>query len=190
MSSSDPMAFSLNDYQAQAKATVMYPEPIPGVPVYPLIGFAGEVGELLEALERKEASLDAVHKEAGDVLWYLAAIATDTGLKLGDLYSDFANVRFTVRALRDHFLWSPQTALSIFVGRVAEDVKKSIRDNGSVVDEQRKLRIRTCLGDTILALDALLEDNLTSLGVAAQVNMAKIAARKAAGTIQGSGDSR
>jgi MazG nucleotide pyrophosphohydrolase domain len=187
---SSPSDFLLNDYQAAAKATALYPFPVPGVPVYPLIGFAGEVGELMEALVGRPVDQDAVLKESGDVLWYLAAIATDIGFQLGDVYTDFGDVRRTVEHLRDSFIWTPSAALTIFVGKIAEDVKKSIRDSGSVVDEKRLVRIRSSIADSLMALDAILSEYALTLGEAAYANLAKLAARKSAGTIQGSGDTR
>lgn len=51
------------------------------------LGLAGESGEVIEHLKKhlghgRALNLDLVSKELGDVLWYLAAIATLTGIDL------------------------------------------------------------------------------------------------------------
>ena len=83
----------LNDYQKNAKRTAHYVEI--GAPyIYPLIGLSGEVGELLNKVKkifrddagkvtdsRKEARMG----ELGDVLWYVAQIATVSDVELADV---------------------------------------------------------------------------------------------------------
>ena len=88
----------LNTYQKLAKTTVVYPAiadvSIPGNPYYPALGLAGEVGEFCNKLKKvmrdnsgvitPEFTKDA-EKELGDVLWYLAACASELGLDLGTI---------------------------------------------------------------------------------------------------------
>lgn len=60
---------------------------------YALYGLAGEVGELLsvEAKEERDGpgsplyTKDNLKKELGDILWFVAALASDYGLKLSDV---------------------------------------------------------------------------------------------------------
>ena len=87
---------SLNMYQVLAKTTAIYP-PINEInegsnPYYAALGLAGEVGEFCNKLKKvmrdnygvitPEFVADA-EKELGDVLWYLAACASELGLNLG-----------------------------------------------------------------------------------------------------------
>ncbi len=77
----------LNDYQVQANETAIYPEGLN----YPILGLAGEAGELCnkykKVLRDKGAEvdltdIDQMAKELGDVLWYVAQIATELGTDL------------------------------------------------------------------------------------------------------------
>lgn len=54
------------------------------------MGLAGESGELIDALKKwvahgHELNLTHVEKELGDILWYVAEIATVLDLKLSDI---------------------------------------------------------------------------------------------------------
>jgi NTP pyrophosphatase (non-canonical NTP hydrolase) len=77
---------TFNEYQAEAAKTAT------GLATstfwYPALGLAGEAGEVAEKIKkfyRDDASLDAVVKELGDVLWYMAAIARNLNISLDDV---------------------------------------------------------------------------------------------------------
>lgn len=88
------MGFSdFDKYQKQCKKTAVYPKVGKGF-VYPLIGLTGETGEVAEKIkklfrddkgkltpERKEE----ISKELGDVLWYVAQLSTELGIKFSDV---------------------------------------------------------------------------------------------------------
>lgn len=87
----------LNDYQNKALNTAIYPDRGSGTVTalsYATLGLCGEAGEIAEkvkkiirdnngviTLDRKEA----LKKELGDVLWYMAALARELGLQLEDV---------------------------------------------------------------------------------------------------------
>lgn len=89
------MTLTLNDYQEIAKTTAIYEDPI----VYPALGVAEEAGEVAGKVKKylrdhggiknlpnmSEEYRDTVLKEMGDNLWYLAALASDLGVKLEDV---------------------------------------------------------------------------------------------------------
>lgn len=58
---------------------------------YALLGLSGEVGELHSLLAKSirdtdcQVSLVDVQKELGDILWFVAAIATDFGFGLDEI---------------------------------------------------------------------------------------------------------
>lgn len=58
---------------------------------YALLGLAGEVGELHSLVAKsirdtnRIYSVTAVKKELGDILWFIAAIATDYGFGLDEI---------------------------------------------------------------------------------------------------------
>jgi NTP pyrophosphatase (non-canonical NTP hydrolase) len=79
----------LSDYQRRSRRTAGYPRE--AWLAYPALGLAGEAGEVAE--HAKKAMRDdggqvsderraAMAKELGDVLWYVAQLATELGLEL------------------------------------------------------------------------------------------------------------
>lgn len=89
---------TLDEYQRGALRTAAYPERVRVLyPALKLAGEAGEVAEKLGKLMRDEglapgddlssAQRDALAAELGDVLWYVAVLAHDLGLPLGEVGS-------------------------------------------------------------------------------------------------------
>ncbi len=87
----------LNDYQIKSRETALYANVGKNF-VYPTLGLAGETGEVVEKIKkliRNDLVTDATHigeekreeiaKEMGDVLWYLAQLATELGVSLDDI---------------------------------------------------------------------------------------------------------
>ena len=84
---------NLEDYQKQARATARYP--VIGHPViYPALGLTNEAGEVAGKIKKifrdKAGVMDqgdvlAIKSELGDVLWYLAQVATELGLSLDEI---------------------------------------------------------------------------------------------------------
>lgn len=77
----------LSEYQAKAFTYAIYPAEINLA--YPALGLAGEAGEVankVKKIYRDDISgyemRDEVAAELGDVMWYLAAVATEFGLDL------------------------------------------------------------------------------------------------------------
>lgn len=81
------MSYTLNVYQAEVES-VRLPS---ATPDYALLGLCGEVGEIYSLVAkavrdgRKFDHDQNVKKELGDVLWFIAAIATDHGFTLEDV---------------------------------------------------------------------------------------------------------
>lgn len=82
------MTFS--EYQKKSRKTAMYPH-VGGGFIYPALGLAGEAGEVVEKIKRiirddkfqiTQARTKEIEKELGDVLWYVAQLATEFGLSL------------------------------------------------------------------------------------------------------------
>lgn len=80
-------------YQKACKKTAVYPV-IGKKFVYPTFGLLGEAGEISEKIKKlfrdhggkltKEYKLE-IAKELGDVMWYMAQLSTELGLKLSDV---------------------------------------------------------------------------------------------------------
>lgn len=84
---------NFQDYQEQAKTTALYPN-AGNNPYYPAMGLAGEVGEVLNRVKKIMRDHDGtitdeyrtiLHKELGDVLWYIATLSTELGLDLSEV---------------------------------------------------------------------------------------------------------
>lgn len=84
---------TLDEYQDSARSTALYPAH--ARVIYPALKLAGESGEVAEKLGKlirddgyrvgealTDAQRDALGKELGDVLWYVANLAADLGLTL------------------------------------------------------------------------------------------------------------
>jgi NTP pyrophosphatase (non-canonical NTP hydrolase) len=86
------MQFS--EYQTESRATARYPQSGNNF-IYPTLGLVGEAGEFAEKIKKlirdKDTDTPAtvtaedrteVLKELGDVLWYVAQLATEFGVDL------------------------------------------------------------------------------------------------------------
>jgi len=83
----------INDYQAKSRATAGYPSIGHGV-IYPTLGLVNEAGEVAGKIKKvfrdkggkiNEETREALKAELGDVLWYLAQVATELGLSLDEI---------------------------------------------------------------------------------------------------------
>jgi len=81
----------LSEYQQQATKTALYPKVGELGWVYPAFGLANEAGEVNGKLKKvirdnngliDDERRDEIAKELGDVLWYLAQIATELQIDL------------------------------------------------------------------------------------------------------------
>jgi NTP pyrophosphatase (non-canonical NTP hydrolase) len=83
------------EYQELSRKTAMYPNKDNNF-VYPTLGLAGEAGEVAEKVKKiirdeegvlNDEKREEIQKELGDVLWYVAQIATEMDLSLDDVAS-------------------------------------------------------------------------------------------------------
>ena len=81
------------NYQTESRKTAIYPN-FDANFVYPTLGLAGEAGEVAEKIKKilrdkngiiNDANRQEIGKELGDVLWYIAQIATELKLDLNDV---------------------------------------------------------------------------------------------------------
>ena len=83
----------LSDYQSRSRATAVYPAAGENL-LYPTLGLCGEAGEVAEKIKKmvrddggvlSDERRESLAKELGDVLWYVAQIATEAGLDLDEI---------------------------------------------------------------------------------------------------------
>jgi NTP pyrophosphatase (non-canonical NTP hydrolase) len=81
---------TLSDFQRRSRATAVYPGAGYNL-LYPTLGLCGEAGEVAEKVKKMLRDdggvmtgerLQALAGELGDVLWYVAQVATEAGLDL------------------------------------------------------------------------------------------------------------
>jgi NTP pyrophosphatase (non-canonical NTP hydrolase) len=86
-----------DNYQRAAVALASYPNVGTNM-VYPALGIAGEAGEVADKVKKfwrnkgitdgadlTAGEKDALVKELGDVLWYIAALGKEIGVSLSDI---------------------------------------------------------------------------------------------------------
>src|SRR5262245_11716870 len=83
----------LNDYQTKSRKTAGYPA-IGHAVIYPTLGLVNEAGEVAGKIKKvfrdkngqiSDVTRDALKAELGDVLWYLAQVATELELSLDEI---------------------------------------------------------------------------------------------------------
>ncbi len=81
------------EYQIKSRQTAIYPGADQNF-IYPTLGLVGEAGEVAEKIKKvlrdaggiiSEESRMEIGKELGDVLWYVAQVATELHLDLDDV---------------------------------------------------------------------------------------------------------
>lgn len=90
------VVMQLSDYQQRSRATAVYPDAGSNL-TYPALGLCGEAGEAAEKVKKAlrddggvltEERRAALAAELGDVLWYVAQLATEAGLDLDEIAGD------------------------------------------------------------------------------------------------------
>lgn len=84
----------------------------------------------------------------------------------------------------------PTLGLANEVGEVAGVVKKAIRDDGGVLNEDKREMLVKELGDVLWYVAALCTEVGVNMEYVASKNLSKLSDRKDRGTLTGSGDDR
>jgi NTP pyrophosphatase (non-canonical NTP hydrolase) len=86
----------LGDYQKESRKTVSYPY-VGSNYIYPALGLAGEAGEMLNQVKKivrddgsqlTEERKQLIQSEMGDMLWYLAQLATELEVDLNEVANE------------------------------------------------------------------------------------------------------
>ena len=84
---------NFNEYQKKSRETAIYPDAGNNW-IYPTLGLVGEAGEIANKMKKvmrdKESKIDEetkkdMEQELGDILWYVAQVATELDLSLGNI---------------------------------------------------------------------------------------------------------
>ena len=83
----------MNSYQDAARKTAVYPD-VGRNPIYPTLGLTGEAGEVADKVKKvirdrggvfDADTREAIKLELGDVLWYVAQLASELGYDLNEV---------------------------------------------------------------------------------------------------------
>lgn len=150
---------------------------------YVALGLVGEASELLE--KSVDGDVAGVAAEAGDVLWYVSRLHRECAISPEETFADWPAAPSEERPVGD-----AAVEVVIAAGRVAEIVKKMIRDDGGELSPARRDAIVVALGrvaDAWLALNAAAELDPAET---ARANIEKLLDRKRRQVLSGSGDDR
>ncbi len=93
---------TFEEYQINSRKTALYPD-LGNNFIYPALGLSGEAGEVSEKIKKiirddngvvTDVKREELKKELGDVLWYIAQLCTEFGLKMDEV------AEFNVEKLR------------------------------------------------------------------------------------------
>lgn len=98
--------------------------------------------------------------------------------------------RRTAEYPRDAWLAYPALGLAGEAGEVAEHAKKTIRDDGGEIGEQRRTAMSKELGDVLWYVAQIATELGLDLDEIAEQNLAKLLSRQERGVLSGSGDER
>ena len=188
---------TLNAYQAAAMSTAL---PASLNLAYMAYGLVNEIGELQEKLISESTgttSSEDTLKELGDVLWYIAGVSHIRGWKLSEVMTGIVtDITINEYEAKEFAKSSDSNSrqdsnvilsinLSLAAGSLCGALKKEIRDNAHKPDVEKDALRKIFQISTVLAkkLGSTLEH-------VENVNIAKLASRKARGVIGGNGDNR
>jgi NTP pyrophosphatase (non-canonical NTP hydrolase) len=156
----------LNTYQKAAIKTIRYPNPGSNFN-YPLLGLIGELGETLRAHIDREPT-EKLKDEAGDILWYIALMAMEMGIKMADVLHPIDIYVDTMEAATGacYAIFEPSKSsttdlLAAVVNgtELANIYKKVQRDDEGVITparmEKLKMNLAMCLAHTIRYINAM-----------------------------------
>lgn len=184
-----------SEYQKQAITTKIYKDEV--ALAYLALGLGGEAAELFEKIveqqERDTFSVDQLRllsKEIGDVFWYLAGLADETGQDLQEIVQ-LSNVE---RNPLDTEV-DAQESLIIQTGVILEVFKKALRDEYELTVAKEltptKLeKINIAIATIVRELEYLATFFGIEIGTILSQNVEKLQSRANRGVLGGSGDER
>lgn len=190
---SKPLTF--DEYQAWALTTAIYPREY--AMVYPALGLAGEAGEVCEKIKKAirdhggEIDRSVLAAELSDVLWYLAALASDCEVTLSESMTTNYMVAFFNHTIRWHPVERMDGAAELANSARCLAASASNFHNMlgrlELLGDHRRDNLAMAVMEDICVLAGSIGYTLAEI---AQLNLGKLADRAARGVIGGEGDAR
>ena len=178
-------------YQSQTHATCVVKAE--SIITYMALGLCEEAGEVANALDmttfEHSASqnfddfLKSVAMECGDVMWYASECARAWGLDLAICRGDEEQDKHA-----ETTYWARRLVANAV--KIAGLTKKLIRDADMQIDDQRRNKVETCLGNIITSIRCILRTTPYTLEWVLDENIQKLTRRKSEGTLHGDGSNR
>lgn len=163
----------LKEYENIIAETAIYPKEITqsfGL-AYCMLGLIEEFQELSDTRTKTEAQ-----KEAGDVIWYITAMATEVNTSISELWLELATEKyepFDTSSTKD------------ILCRLSGKVKKHYRDGKDYSAE-----IKTSLKQVLVHMKKMLDTQNIDFSEVLQTNYDKLIKRRETNTLHGEGDNR
>jgi hypothetical protein len=178
-----------SEYQRAARTTALYPTS--AAVYYPAMGLVGEIGELCNKAKKIirgdvtfEQRLEDFKKELGDVLWYVAGVASDLGIT----FEEVVNTALEGSAPQETGdLDSTLLRLAKAAGDIA-GAADEIKTHG--LTTYRRVFTQSRLEQAMRGVTRLCAIFGVELGEVCKANIKKLFERKKTGTIRGDGDNR
>lgn len=186
------LTIKADEYQRAAKSTAIYPASCSVF--YPALGLAGEVGEVANKVKKilrgdckLEDKLDDLRAEAGDVLWYVAGLATDLGVPLKGRITETGIAWSLKDQMLEHMdLYSTvlqMNAQAGIISALADDYRMGMTEKVRDVLAERIGIFLAHLSHFVVLLKTTFED-------VAKANIQKLFKRRDEGVLRGDGDNR
>ena len=212
-----------NDYQEKTATTAIYPEIGGRKYIYPILGLIGEAGEVAGKVKKIFRDDDGVFTdevkekisgELGDVLWYVAQVATTFGYDLEDMVNTYLDdLDYDLPDLLQTFeecqevVTKDERAIETYIEEtgvvdaafsLATDAVRilkaiSIDDKGNSIEwsgNERKHLAAKSLGGCVELIALMAAAFELNIGEISQANLDKLQSRKERNVIKGDGDNR
>lgn len=160
---------------------------------YVTLGLSGEIGELQEKMAaREDFTSEDVNKEIGDVFWYLSQVCMELGVPFGYLLKVSTEYKSTRKIVNDpeNIRCLLLITMSVWSGRIADIVKKLLRDSQGHLLPAKKEEIIENLAKILRAVFSVCAVEGLTPETAMNDNIDKLYSRMERGKLGGSGDNR
>lgn len=160
---------------------------------YVTLGLNGEIGELQEKMAaREDYTSEDVAKEIGDVFWYLSQVCMELNVPFGYLLKVSPEYSSTRKIVNDpeNIRCLLLITMSVWSGRVADIVKKLLRDSQGHLLPEKRMEIIVNLAKILRAVFSVCALEGITPEDAMDKNIDKLFSRMERGKIGGSGDDR